>query len=563
MYQKIVAFKWLTLLFFAVWMTSCNHSETPTPPVPEQRQTEPTAVSDLPIQKEIASVYETLAPYFLVGAAIEPVQLSSIRHAELLAYHFNSLTAENVMKPGLLQPEEGVFRWDNADRLVQFAREHGMAVHGHTLVWHQQAADWMFRDEEGNPLPATPESKALVLQRLETHIRTVVDRYKDDINVWDVVNEVIDPQQSDCMRRSRWYELTGKDFIVTAFTVAREVDPDAILLINDYSETETRKRQCIYNLVKEMQEIGVPIDGIGMQMHINLEYPTVAAIEQTIQMYGELVEVHITEMDMSIYTDDFTSYVDVSDEILLQQGHRYKEIFEVFKRHADVIESVTFWGMADDHTWLLTFPTTRLNLPLLFDRQLQAKYAYWGVVDPAQLPDATTPQQQNTGKQADIQKGTPVIDGEMDALWTSQPWLTLFDQDGKTIQFQLRWDKNFLYVFVNVEGVPAGLPAISIYTDRNNGKTTVYVADDHSYSFLGELCFSCDGVSSTMVSDENGSRLEAAFPLEEAKAQEQIGFDIRVTLASQLDKPISWSDEANNQDTNTARFGTLTLVDAP
>ncbi|MGC9396269.1 MAG: endo-1,4-beta-xylanase [Anaerolineae bacterium] len=345
--------------------------------------------SALPPQTDIPSVYETLADYFLVGAAFSPSQLDSEPHTTLMVRHFNSLTPENTMKPGPVQPSEGNFAWANADRLVAFARANNMAVHGHTLVWHQQAAEWMFKDAAGNKMTATPENKELLLKRLETHIREVVGRYKDDVNVWDVVNEVIDANRPDCLRRSAWYEITGVDYIVTAFNVAREVDPDAVLLLNDFNTYQAKKRECIYTLVSDLQEQGVPIDGIGMQMHVNIAIPTIDAIETTIERFAELGEVHITELDMSVYSNDTTSYATISDELLLQQGYRYRDIFEVLKRHADSIGSVTFWGLADDTTWLKTFPVTRINLPLLFDEQLQAKYAYWGVVDPSQLPGET------------------------------------------------------------------------------------------------------------------------------------------------------------------------------
>ncbi len=340
----------------------------------------------LPIQTDIPSVYETLAAYFPVGAAFSPSQLDSERHTALLTRHFNSLTPENAMKPGPIQPAEGDFRWADADRLVQFAREHGMAVHGHTLVWHQQTADWMFLDANGNKLEATPEDKELLLQRLETHIRAVVGRYKDDVNIWDVVNEVVDANRPDCMRRSVWYDVTGIDYIVTAFRVAHEEAPDATLILNDYDTTSIKKRECIYNLVHNLQEMGVPVDGVGMQMHINIQIPSLPSIEAAIERFAELGEVHITEMDMSLYTNNVDAYATVPDEILLQQGYRYRDIFEIFKRHADSIGSVTFWGLADDTTWLKTSPTRRLNLPLLFDEQLQAKYAYWAIVDPSKLP---------------------------------------------------------------------------------------------------------------------------------------------------------------------------------
>ena len=159
------------------------------------------------------------------------------------------------------------------------------------------------------------------------------------------------------------------------------------MLLNDFSTYQAKKRECIYTLVSALQEQGVPIDGIGMQMHVNMAIPSIDALDTTIERFAELGEVHITELDMSVYTNDTASYATISDELLLQQGYCYRDIFDVLKRHADSIGSVTFWGIADDNTWLKTFPIRRLNLPLLFDEQLQAKYAYWGVVDPSRLPE--------------------------------------------------------------------------------------------------------------------------------------------------------------------------------
>lgn len=511
---------------------------------------------DLPVQTDIGSAYETLSPYFLVGAAIEPSQLDSERHVQLLTTHFNSLTAENVMKPGSIQPKEGEFRWANADRLVQFAKENGIAVHGHTLVWHEQAAEWMFEDEDGIPLDATPENKELVLQRLEDHIRAVVGRYKDDVFLWDVVNEAVDVTKPDCMRRSEWYRLTGTDYIVRAFQVAREVDPDAILIYNDFGTTDNAKRTCIYNFVKDIQEKGVPIDGIGMQMHINIEYPTIAAIEDTLEMFAELGEVHITELDMSLYTDDYQSYEEIPDELLLKQGYRYEEIFDLFKDFGKSIGSVTFWGMADDHTWLKTFPTTRLNLPLLFDEQLQAKYAYWGAVDPSQMPIKN--------KQVDTPMGMPTIDGEVDILWQTQRWITFYETETVTVSYQTRWDENNLYLLVNLDGNPEEVPAIDVFVDENNGKSKNYEADDRRYTFVGEACLSCEGVTFALVSDEDGSRLEAAFPLSaEPSIGDQVGFDLRITFGNQLNAPVSWNDRSNSQETDTSLYGTLIFVDSP
>jgi len=509
-----------------------------------------------PLQTDLPSVYETLSAYFPVGAAFSAAQLDSERHAGLLPYHFNSLTPENEMKPGPIQPAEGDFRWTGADRLVAFARERGMAVHGHTLVWHQQTAEWMFQDAEGNPLRATPENKALLLQRLETHIRAVVGRYKDDVAIWDVVNEVVDPARPDCMRRSAWYNITGIDYIVTAFRVAHEVAPDATLILNDYDTASPPKRECIYHLVQDLQAMGVPVDGIGMQMHINVRNPVLSAIEAAIARFAELGEVHITELDMSLYTNSTASYTTVPDEILLQQAYRYKHIFEILKRYADSIGSVTFWGLGDDLTWLKTHPTPRLNLPLLFDEQLQAKYAYWAVVDPAQLPVEI--------REMDSTPGTPVVDGALDAQWAERPWTKLLATGTTVVSFQTRWDADALYLFIDIPAKAQYLDTIEVFLDTNNGKTPTYESDDRRYTFQGDGCPTCADVTFVVTADAQGRRLEAAFPLRaEARVGTKIGFDLRLAASSQPDAPISWNDLTHAQKTDTSKFGTLTLAAAP
>ncbi len=510
----------------------------------------PTAAPPPPIQ-DLTSVYQFHAGDFLVGAALEPTQLTSDRHVELLTKHFNSITAENAMKPASIQPEEGVFNWAGADALANFARANNMAIHGHTLVWHQQAAEWMFENAAGEPLTPTLENKQLVLDRLETHIISVTNRYSDVVNVWDVVNEVIDPAQPDCLRRSRWYELTGSDYISTAFTIAHREVPSATLILNDYGETDPAKRQCMYNVVKGFQDQGVPINGIGMQMHINIQNPSAAAIEETIKMFAELGEVHITELDMSIYTNDTDSYTTVPPEVLIKQGYRYKDIFEVFRRHADKIGSVTFWGLADDHTWLSTFPISRINLPLLFDKDLQAKWAYWGIIDPSQLPVLL--------KEQNISKATPVVDGMTETLWEMLPWIEIGSTGTMTASYQTRWDaaKN-LYLIVKVEDptVDAG-DQVEVFVDQNNGKTATYEGDDRYYTFPSGT-FQMDYV---VTPNTRGYVLEARLPLTATLAPgTRLGFDVRVTDGSD-GSVISWNDPTNSQLTSTANFGTLILID--
>lgn len=357
--------------------------------VPADEPSEPSVQADIP------SLAETYSDYFPIGAAIEPFQTTGLK-ADLLKKHVNMLVAENVMKPDAIQPAEGRFTWENVDRIVEFAKESGMEVRFHTLVWHSQVGAWFFKDAEGKPMvdetdPANREAnKKLLLERLDTHVRTIVDRYKDDIKSWDVVNEVIEPGDPDGMRASEWYKITGTDYIETAFHAARDAGgPDIKLYINDYGTNDPVKRDRLYDLVKELLDKGVPINGVGHQTHIGIYGPAVDSIIESMRKFSELgLDNLVTELDMSIYAwNDRRDYGDaIPEDVLLMQAERYRQLFEALKANKEMVSGVVFWGIADDHTWLSSFPLKRIEAPLLFDKQLQAKPAFWAVVDPSKLP---------------------------------------------------------------------------------------------------------------------------------------------------------------------------------
>ncbi|MEV0329787.1 endo-1,4-beta-xylanase [Micromonospora echinospora] len=344
-----------------------------------------------PVQTDIPALRDVLADDFPIGAAISNRQIIGDQ-ATLLRRHFSTVTPGNALKWDATQPAEGTFRWADADAQVDFATANGLAVRGHTLVWHQQTPAWVFTDTDGTPLTSDPADRALLLDRLETHIRTVVGRYGDAIGVWDVANEVIDENQADGLRRSRWYEITGLDYLRTAFRVAREVAPTAKLYLNDYNTNVPTKRDKLRNLVAQLRAEGVPVDGVGHQMHVNIQWPSVAETEAMLQAFVPLgVEQQVTEMDISIYTNNDESFPTPPADRLLTQAYKYRDLFALYRRYADELTSVTLWGLADDDTWLDTFPVARKDAPLLFDTELQAKPAYWGIVDPSRINPTPSP----------------------------------------------------------------------------------------------------------------------------------------------------------------------------
>jgi len=341
-------------------------------------------------ETNIPSVYQTLADQFPVGTAVRAGDLTG-ESAVLLTKHFNSMTSENDMKWDALQPSAGNFTFAAADAQVAFAKANAMQVRGHTLVWHAQTPAWVFNDAGGNPMTPTPENRALLIQRMQNHIRGVMMHFGNDVTTWDVVNEAIDQSQADGFRRSPWFTIIGPDFIDIAFQTARAVSPTAKLYYNDFSTTDTTKLAFIAALVSGMKSRGVPIDGVGHQMHNNVDFPSGAAVTNAINTIDALgVENSITELDVSIYSGSFNTsvpdYTNIPADRFLLQGYRYLTFFQAFKQLQGKIKSVTFWGKADNQTWLTS--AGRVDGPLLFDVSFKKKLAYWGVVDPLQLPGA-------------------------------------------------------------------------------------------------------------------------------------------------------------------------------
>lgn len=313
-----------------------------------------------------------------IGAAVEPSQLASAE-APLLAAHFNSIVAENVMKPADIQPKEGAYNFAPADKLVAYAHGQGMAMRGHTLLWHLRTPEWMWTDSDGKPA-----TRALVLARLKSHIETVVGRYKGAVYAWDVVNEVIDDKQPNCLRKDKWFAAVGDDYIEQAFRYAHAADPKARLYINDYSTEEPAKRQCLERVVKGLLARGVPVHGVGHQMHVSVFGPSVEAIDESLSTFARLgLENQVTELDVSLYRHQAKSLSDSEQKLQQLQGERYAALMKVFLAHPE-LRAVTLWGISDSHTWLNHGEYEgRHDAPLPFDRQQRPKPAYTGMLNAA------------------------------------------------------------------------------------------------------------------------------------------------------------------------------------
>ena len=319
--------------------------------------------------------------YFTIGVAVNKRNVAQPEHQALIRQEFNSITAENDMKPVSVHPAEGVWHWEGADSIANFCRQNGIKLRGHCLCWHSQFSDWMFTDKKGRPV-----KKEVFYQRLREHIHTVINRYKDVVYCWDVVNEAIADQAfgrpgrpANPYRDSRLYQLCGDEFIVKAFEYAREADPNALLFYNDYNECDPAKRDRIYNMVKKMKDAGVPIDGIGMQGHYNIYGPSEADIDAAITKYAQLVDhIHVTELDVRTNTEQGGQLrfsrgerKPLASYLQTLQNDQYNRLFRVFRKHKDVIDNVTFWNLSDRDSWL-----GANNHPLPFDENYKPKRVY-------------------------------------------------------------------------------------------------------------------------------------------------------------------------------------------
>lgn len=359
--------KYVTLLFFVMeFFSSCGGKQT--------------------ISMSQPSLKDVADGKFLMGVALNIRQASGQDTCALkiVKQHFNSIVAENCMKSEEIHPEEGRFNFTEADRLVRFGEENGMAVIGHCLIWHSQLPHWFCTDGKGGK--ASPE---VLKAHMREHIHTIVKRYKGRIKGWDVVNEAIEFDGS--WRKTPFYEILGEEYLFLAFQYAYEADPDAELYYNDFGMNVKAKRDKTVQLVKMLKERGIRIDAIGMQGHMGLDYPPMDEFEQSILAFASSgVKVMVTEWDMSAlptvhsganisdtvsYKKNLNPYPEgLTDSVSQIWNQRMKEFFGLFIKHSNVITRVTAWGVTDGDSWKNDFPIRgRIDYPLLFDRHCEPK----------------------------------------------------------------------------------------------------------------------------------------------------------------------------------------------
>lgn len=326
---------------------------------------------------------------FYLGAAINENTILGLdpKSATIVNSEFNTITPENSLKWMFIQPKPNKFNFKAADKYVEMGLKNNMYIVGHALVWHAQLADFM----------QNIDNSAEARKHVDNHINRLVSRYKGKIDAWDVVNEAFEEDGS--LRASVFYKNMGENYIEEVFRITEKADPDADLIYNDYNLYKPEKRAAVLKMVKNFKSNGTKINGVGVQAHWDLKSPSLEEIEQIIlDIHAEGVSVSFTELDISVLpnpwemvgaevTQNFSKFEGdpkmnpypngLPDAVQEKLAKRYQDIFNLFVKHSDKINRVTFWGVMDKHSWLNDWPIKgRTNYPLLFDRDYQPKVAY-------------------------------------------------------------------------------------------------------------------------------------------------------------------------------------------
>ena len=546
----------------------------------------PPALRGIPEALAQTPLHEIWADYFTLGNIYFPNIIANERY-EVLNHHFNSITAENIMKPDHLQRVRNVFTFGPSNTMMDFAAENNHEVIGHTLVWHSQSFPWF---EALNP------TRDEAIEIMRTHIETVMGHFNERnpglITAWDVVNEAIQPRQgvdpTDWrlhLRDTKWLRAIGEDYIEIAFRIAHEMDPDAILYYNDYNDNDFFKATIIKYMVQELRDNGVPIHRIGMQGHYNLQTP-INSIRTSVERFREItgcetlppIGISFTEIDITV--PGFEEASRLPREVEIRQAQLYAQLMQILRDHSDVIYRATFWGMSDRTSWRSD------RHPNLFDRYHAPKYAFFAVADPdgflkefpiPESPDALT---------AYAPRGMTVIGDFNRDAFADAYHIRVANQmtahNGATADAFVMWSGDAIYVRAEVADRTPNVSAadfheqdsFEIFLSNFDSRISHYMAGDF------QLRFSRDGVHSYgstgtveglefAVRDNgvNGYIVEVRIPLEgEIYANRRLGFDLQVNDAWVVGSTAgrqafaNWNDHTDNGWQSTQYWGWLVLL---
>jgi endo-1,4-beta-xylanase len=342
-------------------------------------------------ESALASLRELAGGKLLIGTSVQDQfeKRYTPEETRILTTQFNSVTPENCMKWPYLCPNEGVYRFEPVDRLVEFATQNRQKVVGHTLIFNRNGncPDWLFRDG-GKEADAK-----LVWKRIEDHATKLMSRYAGRIDSWDVLNEFIEVPAPG-YRVTNLTRVLGADFPERLFKLAAQIDPKAKLTYNDFNVEKPDRLKAILAFVRSLRDKGCKIDVVGSQSHLEIGDKAAESLDQMMKQFAaEGFRIALTELDVDVisraqYWNPKTReeaikqnpYADgCPEEVLKKQAAVYREVMEVVMANVKHVDRVTVWGISDRHSWLNTWPWKRVNHGLLFDREAKPKPAFHAV----------------------------------------------------------------------------------------------------------------------------------------------------------------------------------------
>ena len=347
------------------------------------------------IQEDLPSLKDVYAKYFKFGTATTVAELGPKPTQKLILKHFNSMTLGNELKPDAILDKTAtlklaektgdyntpVISLGQAKVILDFCNENKIPVRGHTLVWHSQTPTWFFKEKWDANNDWVDKDTMLI--RMENYIKTVFEvvgeEYPDiDFYAWDVVNEAwlddgntrIAGANDDYSGKSPWVKVFGDNsFIKYAFQYAKKYAfKNCKLYYNDYNEYITGKTNAILNMVKEINAEEKLIDGIGLQSHLDVGFPSISVYEKALKLFVETgLDIQVTELDVTISGNTAAN--------LKTQATYYSNLFDVLVKYADNISAVVVWGTIDSTSWRAA------KYPLLFNEDYTAKECFDSIVD--------------------------------------------------------------------------------------------------------------------------------------------------------------------------------------
>lgn len=309
---------------------------------------------------------------FPIGAAINTDELYRNQpYQELAVGQFNSVTPENSFKPNALHPGPNDYAWDEADQLAAFCRQHGQRLHGHTLLWHQALPGWLW---------AFRGTTAQWEELFKAHIQTICRHFRGQVASWDVVNEAFEADGT--LRNTLWKQHLGSSYLEKAFRYAHEADPAALLFYNDYDlDSNPVKRRAVLSWLATMRQRGVPVHGLGVQLHISILNPENSQIAEALHELQQTgLPIHLSEVDVSV--NPLGKPVEPTPELLQRQADKLAFVVRTYQELPRAQQyGITFWGISDRHTWIRSY-FHRDDYPLLFDDSYQPKPAYCRLLRP-------------------------------------------------------------------------------------------------------------------------------------------------------------------------------------